>query len=138
MPDGAGDTHGDGGDSFALTPARHASVARADEDESMHDIVEFRGSYLYATEKVLDAALATARERFAGERYEPDARWTECFTREQATLHVHANLPDDASEVFTVCVLRTLASTALQGAIEARRDGRTHEYYFVESLAQRD
>jgi hypothetical protein len=100
----------------------------------MHQTVEFRGSYLYATEKVLDAALATARERFLAERFEPEARWAESFTREHATLHVHARLADEASEVFTICVLRTLAATALQGAIEALRGGRAHEYYFVESL----
>jgi hypothetical protein len=102
----------------------------------MQDVVEFRGSYQYATEQVLDAALATAREGLAGEAF--GGAWAECFTRERSTLHVHAKLPDHVTEMFTVRVLRSLASTALQGAIEARRDGRTHEYYFVESLAPRD
>lgn len=102
---------------------------------AMQDVVEFRGSYQYATEQVLDAALPTARERLAEEILE--AAWADCFTRERSTLHVHAKLPDHATETFTVRVLRTLASTALQGAIESRRDGRTHEYYFVESLVPR-
>ena len=101
----------------------------------MHEIIEFCGSYLYATEQALDAAIVATCEQMNAELV---AIWAECFTRENATLLVHARLPDHASDAFRLSVLETLASTALQGAIEARRDGQTHEYYFVESVDARD
>lgn len=101
----------------------------------MQETIEFRGSYQYATAAMLESAAEAARRHLDSEAWTADAEWPDCFSQEGATLYVHANVPVSVDGVFANGVLRALASTAMQGAVEARRGGTAHEYYFVESLS---
>jgi hypothetical protein len=105
---------------------------------AMQDQSEFRGSYQYATLAQLDVALDAARAQLDSPACDDDIEWLDCFSREGTTLYVHATLPTRLNGFFTASVLRALATTAKQGAIEVRLNGAPQEFLFVESIARRD
>jgi hypothetical protein len=103
----------------------------------MQDIIEFRGSYQYATAAMLESALAGVWRQLDSEHFEIDVDWMDWFSCDDMTLYVHAMVPAAVNAYFTRMILGELATTATKGAVEARREGNTHEYYFVEVVPPR-
>lgn len=92
--------------------------------------IEFRGSYRYPSPAELDRALAAARTRIADDDHadiEPD--WTHAFQRLGATLRIDVALPHAADRYLAAAVLESLASTAIEGIVEARRGGLTLDWW---------
>lgn len=100
-------------------------------------MIEFRGLYRYTTPMMLDDALVQVRQQLDSPDCVEDVDWMDCFSKHGSTLYVHAKLAADAHAYFADQILRTLAVTAVQGAVEALTEGKPHEYYFVEALARR-
>ena len=92
--------------------------------------IEFRGSYRYPSVTELERALAAARTRIADDDHadlEPD--WTRAFKRLGATLRVEVALPHAGDRYLAAAVVEVLASTAIEGVVEARRGGLTLDWW---------
>jgi hypothetical protein len=86
------------------------------------DHIEYRGTYRYATPDALERALASAREHLDDdELHELGQAWARFFVRSGTTLRIEATLPISADRFGTAAVLEALASTAVEGVVEARR-----------------
>jgi hypothetical protein len=94
--------------------------------------IEFRGSYQYATLDLLESALTNAQTQLEREELGNYITWLECFSRDGSTLHLHAKVPDVIEGPFSYSLLPALGSTATTGSIEARRNGTSCAYFFVE------
>jgi hypothetical protein len=86
-----------------------------------HDMIEFRGTYLYADPAALERALVAAREQLLVED-DFDIEWLRCFIKHGARLYVRAQLPCDADRFAAAAIVETLAREAVEGVVEARRD----------------
>jgi hypothetical protein len=88
-----------------------------------HDHIEYCGMYRYATPDALERALARARERLADDDdlVELSRDWARFFVRSGTTLRIAAKLPAAADRFGAAAVLETLAHTAIEGIVEARR-----------------
>ena len=117
----------------ALSPGRDASLARARYTGAMQDTIEFRGSYQYASAELLERAVTAARQNLDGDERAARIAWPDCLTLDGTTLHLHASVGEDLKPLFLDAVLRVLSETASHGAIETRKGGKPHEYYFVEN-----
>lgn len=96
----------------------------------LNQAIEFRGTYRYTSTAELERALVAARDRIADDELadlEPD--WTRAFQRLGATLRVDVQLPHSADRYLAAAVLETLASTAIEGVVEARRGGLCLDWF---------
>jgi hypothetical protein len=83
----------------------------------MQDVVHFHGTYRYATRESLELAIASARAVLDGDDV-GDATWMRCFVTRGTVLTV--NLTSRVDRNSAAAVFGTRASTAVEGAVEAR------------------
>lgn len=94
----------------------------------MPDVVHFHGTYRYATREGLEHAIAQARSVLADdEADEIDAAWMRCFVTRGTVLTV--NLTSRIDRFSAAAVFDTLATSAIEGAVEARL-GEAHIDFF--------
>ncbi|HEX7841818.1 MAG TPA: hypothetical protein VF469_30315 [Kofleriaceae bacterium] len=84
----------------------------------MQDVVHFHGTYRYATREGLERAIASARAVLSEDNTDRDATWMRCFVTRGTVLTV--NLTSRVDRFSAAAVFDTLASTAVEGAVEAR------------------
>ncbi len=95
-----------------------------------HGAIEFRGMYRYRTLSNLEGALAAARALIDDEELadlEPD--WLRSFVVRGDTLRVSAMLPVEADRYLAAAVLEVLANPAIEGVVEASRDGKRVDWF---------
>jgi hypothetical protein len=95
-----------------------------------HGAIEFRGMYRYPDLDNLELALSEARELIDDEELadlEPD--WLRSFVRAGTTLRVTAMLPVEADRYLAAAVLEVLARPAIEGVVEASRDGKRLDWF---------
>jgi len=98
-----------------------------------HAQIEFRGTYRYASIVDLERALMSARKRIEDEELvDVDLEWMRSFIKAGTTLQVSVVLPIAADRYLAAAVLDTLASTALEGVVEASSGGRCLDWFPAE------
>ncbi|HEY5945896.1 MAG TPA: hypothetical protein VIV40_10420 [Kofleriaceae bacterium] len=90
--------------------------------------IEFSGTYRYADPDALDRALTAAREQLDS-RPEDVVDWMRCFIRQGSRLWVRAQLPSEADPIFAATLVETLARSAVEGLVEARRGDLALDYF---------
>jgi hypothetical protein len=92
-------------------------------------VIDFRGTYRYATQADLERALVSAREGLDDDAGDHDIEWLDSFVRVGSTLLVNAKLPLAGDRFVAACVLEALANHAIAGVVEATRDGRFLDWF---------
>jgi hypothetical protein len=95
--------------------------------------IEFRGTYRYATTVELERTLAAVRERIEDEELvDLDTEWMRSFVRSGPLLTFDIVLPIAADRYLAAAVFDTLASTAIEGVVEASSGGRCLDWFPAE------
>src|SRR5215510_10750813 len=68
-----------------------------------HELIEFRGTYLYANHEALERALTMARQQIV-EDGDLDVEWLRCFIKHGARLFVRAELPISADRFAAAAI----------------------------------
>ncbi|HUJ58149.1 MAG TPA: hypothetical protein VLX92_06645 [Kofleriaceae bacterium] len=102
----------------------------------MHEPIELRGTYRYASPAALEHALASARAQIDDDDHaelEPD--WLRAVIRHGTTLRVDARLPAASDRFLAAAVLDALAAAAIEGVVEARRGGAALDWFVAQNTA---
>lgn len=90
----------------------------------------YSGSYRYADRSALERALAQARAELDDEDFDRDHGWLRSFITHGTQLTVNLQTPALAEQRFAAAnVLLILAHGAVEGAVEARHEGRVIDLY---------
>ena len=91
--------------------------------------IEFDGVYRYATRDMVELALLAAKAHLDDEALDVGIDWLRAFSQQGTSLRVRATLPNDGDRFVAAEVLGVLASHAIEGVVEARRNGRSLDLF---------
>lgn len=89
--------------------------------------IQLRGTFRYATRGQLELALAKAHTVIDGDEIAP--AWMRDVERAGATLRVDVSVPLAADQYVTAAILQIFATFAIDGVVEAMRDGRCIDWF---------
>lgn len=91
-------------------------------------MLDYRGSFRYASREDLDRALCDARDHL-----EDDASWMQFLFRRGTTVFVDATLPPSADRQIAAAVLGALADTAVEGHVDVTIGSQLLDAYVSQS-----
>lgn len=85
----------------------------------MYDsLLEYRGTFRFASHVELDRALSEVREHLEDVELDTDRGWLQYLSRRGMTIHVDAALPTFADRYVAAAVLGSLAEGAVEGCVD--------------------